>query len=97
MICEGGGGDDTVFGLDKNVRAKRDPEPTHLNSLPFSVSLSQLSGMTSVRSARGQRILADAITQRLRLTSCGVFEQITESSSKPVAEIRIHTGIARVL
>jgi hypothetical protein len=50
-----------------------------------------------VRSARGQRILADAITQRLRLTSCGVFEQITESSSKPVAEIRIHTGIARVL
>jgi hypothetical protein len=45
----------------------------------------------------GQRILADAIVQKLTLTSSGEFEEMTEGSTKPVAEVRHHVGIARVL
>ena len=45
----------------------------------------------------GQRILAAAITQKLTLTSCGVFEEMTEGSTKTVAEVRRHAGIVRVL
>lgn len=44
----------------------------------------------------GQRILANAITQKLTLSSCGVFEALTEGSTKPVAEIRSHAGIVPV-
>jgi hypothetical protein len=45
----------------------------------------------------GERILASAITQKMTLTSCGVFEEITEGSTKPIAETRTHAGIVRVV
>jgi hypothetical protein len=45
----------------------------------------------------GQRILASAITQNLTLTSCGIFEEWTEGSTKPIAQVRHHTGIVCVL
>jgi hypothetical protein len=45
----------------------------------------------------GRRILANAITQKLTLTSCGIFEEMTEGSTKAVAEVRTHAGIARVV
>jgi hypothetical protein len=47
--------------------------------------------------AEGTRILPHAISQRLTLTSCGVFEEMTEGSTNAVAEIRTHAGIARVV
>jgi hypothetical protein len=40
--------------------------------------------------------LGAAITERLTLTSCGIFEPLTEESTKAVAEIRTHAGIVRV-
>jgi hypothetical protein len=43
------------------------------------------------------RILAHAIRQRLTLTSCGIFEELTEGSTKPIAETRTHAGIVRVV
>ena len=45
----------------------------------------------------GQRILATPIEERLTLTSCGVLELLTEGSTKPVAQVRTHAGIARVM
>jgi len=41
----------------------------------------------------GQRILPHAITQRLTLTSSGAFEELTETSTKPVVQIRTHAGM----
>ena len=45
----------------------------------------------------GQRILAHAIEQKLTLTSSGAYETLVEGSTKPVAQIRTHARIARVL
>jgi hypothetical protein len=45
----------------------------------------------------GERILANAIVEKLTMTSCGVFEVMTEGSTKAVAQVRHHAGIARVL
>lgn len=42
-------------------------------------------------------MVAHAITQRLTLTSCGIFEELIEGSTKPVTEVRTHAGIARVV
>jgi hypothetical protein len=47
--------------------------------------------------AIGQRLLANAVSQRLSLTSSGAFEEMTEGSTKAVAEIRTHAGIVRVV
>jgi hypothetical protein len=44
----------------------------------------------------GQRLLANAISQKLTLTSCGVFEEMTEGSTEAVAQVRTHAGIASV-
>ena len=44
----------------------------------------------------GERIIAGQIVERLTLTSCGIFEPMTEGSTKPIAETRTHAGIARV-
>jgi hypothetical protein len=44
----------------------------------------------------GQRILPHAITQKLTLSSCGIFE-LVEGSTKPVAQVRTHAGIVRVM
>ena len=41
--------------------------------------------------------LAAAITERLTLTSCGIFEVLTPESTRVVTEIRTHAGIVRVL
>lgn len=41
----------------------------------------------------GQRILTGVIVEKLTLTSCGVFEALTEGSTMPVAETRRHAGI----
>jgi hypothetical protein len=43
------------------------------------------------------RILAAPIEVRMTLSSSGAFEEMTEGSTKPVAQIRTHAGIARVL
>jgi hypothetical protein len=40
--------------------------------------------------------LGNAITQKLTLTSCGIFEQMTEASTKAVAQVRHRAGIATV-
>jgi hypothetical protein len=45
----------------------------------------------------GQRILAHAVTQRLTLSSCGIFEEMTEGSTQPIAETRTHAGLCKVL
>jgi hypothetical protein len=45
----------------------------------------------------GSRLLASAITQKLTLTSCGIFEEMTEDSIKPVVEVWQHAGIVRVV
>ena len=41
--------------------------------------------------------LAAAITERLTLTSCGIFEALTPESTKVVTEVRRHAGITRVV
>jgi hypothetical protein len=42
--------------------------------------------------------LANAIVQQMTLSSSGAFEEMTEGSTKkPVAQIRTHGGITRVL
>jgi hypothetical protein len=49
-----------------------------------------------LRPARAKRIIAGSITERLTLTSCGIFEVLTPESTKAVTEVRRHAGIARV-
>jgi hypothetical protein len=44
----------------------------------------------------GERMLAAAITQKLTLSSCGIFEEMTEGGTKPVAQVPTHAGILRV-
>jgi hypothetical protein len=44
----------------------------------------------------GERILPNAIVQRLTLTSSGAFEEMIEGSTKAVAQVRHHAGIATV-
>jgi len=41
--------------------------------------------------------LAQQITERLTLTSCGIFEALTPESTKVVTEVRRHAGITRVV
>ena len=50
-----------------------------------------------LRPARAKRIIAGSITERLTLTSCGIFEVLTPESTRVVTEIRTHAGIVRVL
>ena len=50
-----------------------------------------------VKSARTIRDLAQQITERLTLTSCGIFEALTPESTKVVTEVRRHAGITRVV
>jgi hypothetical protein len=47
--------------------------------------------------SRATRLLPNAIVQKLTLTNCGIFEEMTEGSTKPVAQIRTNAGIARML
>ena len=73
--------------------------PAHpLETLPGSKpsELRQL-GYDVINIGEGQRILAHAIEQKLTLTSSGAYEMLTEGSTMPVAQIRTHAGIARVL
>jgi hypothetical protein len=44
-----------------------------------------------------ERIPPHAMMKKMTLTSSGTFEEMTPGSMKPVAEIRTHAGIARVL
>ena len=70
-----------------------------LETLPGSTlpdDLRQL-GYDAINTGDGERILAHAIGQRLMLTSSGAFEEVTEDSTKAVALVRTHAGIARVL
>jgi hypothetical protein len=60
---------------------------------PFADELRQLGyGVRKIN--EGVRILARTIVEKLTLTSC---EEMTEGSTKPVAEVRRHAAIARVL
>jgi hypothetical protein len=45
----------------------------------------------------GERIIAGSIFDYPTLTSSGAFEPLTAESTKPVAEVRRHVGITRVL
>jgi hypothetical protein len=70
-----------------------------LEMLPGSTlrdELRQLGDDVS-NTVEGQRILPTAIEQKLTLTSSGAYETLVEVSSKPVAQIRTHAGITRVL
>ena len=73
----------------------------HVGTLPRSALPDELRAagydLRPADPPEGRRILANAITQTLTLTSCGVFEEMTEGSTKPVAEIRTHAGIVCVL
>jgi hypothetical protein len=55
------------------------------------------AGYDLVPAGEGKRIIAGTITERLTLTSRGIFEALTEGSTKPVAEVRRHVGICKVL
>jgi hypothetical protein len=70
-----------------------------METLPDSTLPDELRtlGYDVTEIGEGQRILPHTITQRLTLTSSGAFELLTEGSTKPVAEIRTHAGIARVM
>ena len=68
-------------------------------ALPESTLPDELAGY-DIRPAdppETMRLLAHAIEQKLTLSSCGIFETMTEGSTKAVAQVRTHDGICRVL
>ena len=54
-------------------------------------------GYDAINTGEGERILAQAIEQKLTLTSSGAYEMLTEGSTKPIAQVRTHAGIAKVM
>ncbi|MGJ4939303.1 hypothetical protein ACQR1W_01915 [Bradyrhizobium sp. HKCCYLS1011] len=44
----------------------------------------------------GERIIAGTITERLSLTSCGVFEPLVDGSTKTIVRFMRHAGIHKV-
>jgi len=73
-------------------------EMVTIEVLPGSILPNELrdAGYALEAVGSGERILASAITEKLTLTSCGVFEPLTPDSTKAVAEIRRHEGIVKV-
>jgi hypothetical protein len=69
-----------------------------LPNSPIPLALTELGyDVRPADPAEGQRILAAPIVERVTLTSSGAFEPLTPDSTKAVAEIRTHAGIARVM
>jgi hypothetical protein len=45
----------------------------------------------------GERILPNAIEQRMAMNANGELEETTPNSTKPITEVRRHAGIVRVM
>ena len=72
-------------------------ETVTVEVLPDSALPDELrdAGYTLEPIGAGERIIGGTITERLTLSSCGIFEPLTPESTKAVAEIRRHSGIVR--
>ena len=73
------------------------PEVT-IECLPESTPPDELraAGYDLMSAGEGERILANAVTQVLTLSSSGALEPLTSASSRPVATKVVHAGVARV-
>jgi hypothetical protein len=87
----------SVIEYRKGARLPGAAEVT-LETLPGSTLPDELRELGyDVREAgEGQRLMANAIVQKLALTSSGAFEERAEGSTKPLAQIRTHAGIVKV-
>jgi hypothetical protein len=74
------------------VAAAREPLPG--STLPDEL---RQFGYDVTEIGEGQRISSAPIVEKLALTSSGAFELLTPESTKLVAQIRTHAGIARVM
>jgi hypothetical protein len=70
-----------------------------LETLPDSMLPDQLRelGYDVTEIGEGEGIVAHAVAQKLTLTSCGVFEEMTPGSTKPVVQMRTHAAIVCIL
>ncbi|MGJ5042738.1 hypothetical protein [Bradyrhizobium sp. HKCCYLRH1062] len=74
-------------------------DPVIVECVPGSSLVSELTeaGYELRSAGEGERIIPGKIVQRFATTSNGMFESVTADSTRPIALMTTHAGIARSL